>query len=100
MHIFAGISEQIQKDSTRTTGQESTINDLLHLLHPANTNLSITISKHGCPDMHIYLLPFLTARQTWWHIEYTMQAVAELSIPPLRGRRNPALKIEQGKRSK
>jgi len=33
-------------DSIRTTGQESTINDLLHLLHPANINLSVTISKH------------------------------------------------------
>lgn len=75
------------------------INKLLQLLHPANINLSITISKHSWPATQTYLLPFLTARQTWWHMEYTMQAVAELSIPPLRGRINPALKTEQGRGS-
>lgn len=38
------------------------------------------------------LLPSLTAWQICTHMEYTIQAVDELSTPPLRGRRKPAWK--------
>lgn len=44
----------------------------------------------GAPPHRRHLLPVFTASQTWWHIEYTRQAVAALSTPPLRGRKNPA----------
>ena len=36
------------------------------------------------------LLPSLTARQTSRHIEAMTHAVAELSIPPLNGKKKPA----------
>lgn len=53
------------KDSIRTAGQEFTTYQVLHLSHPANIKLSLMISKRGKADVHIYSLPFLTARQTW-----------------------------------